>query len=196
MKIKTADFLTSATGLAACPASSLPEFALIGRSNVGKSSLLNLLAGKKDLAKVSSAPGHTRLINFFPVNESWTLVDLPGYGYAETIRSDKFKFQAMIGEYLTGRENLVRVFVLIDSRHSPQKIDVEFVQWAAAESVPFALIFTKIDKLGANAVQKNVELFLEKIAAFCPQLPPFFKTSSEKRIGRDEVLKFIGDSLA
>lgn len=196
MIIKTADFLTSATDLAACPASRLPEFALIGRSNVGKSSLLNMLTGKKGLAKVSATPGHTQLINFFPINEQWTLVDLPGYGYARTIRQDKFKFQAMIGEYLSGRENLRRVFILIDARHTPQKIDLEFIQWAYAEEVPFALIFTKIDKLGTNSVQKNVDLFMETISAFCPEPPPFFKTSSEKKFGRNDVLQFIGDSLA
>jgi len=196
MNIKTAHFLTSATELAACPVSRLPEFALIGRSNVGKSSLLNMLTGKKGLAKVSSTPGHTQLINFFPINDVWAFVDLPGYGYAKTIREDKFKFQAMIGEYLVGRENLKRVFILIDSRHAPQKIDLEFIQWAYSEGVPFALIFTKIDKLGPNSVQKNVDLFMETISTFSAEPPPFFKTSAEKKSGRNEVLQFIADSLA
>ncbi len=167
MNVTNVRFQISAPDLASCPDSELREFAFIGRSNVGKSSLLNMLAGAKTLAKVSATPGHTQLINFFPVNSAWTLVDLPGYGYARTAGGDRDRFQQMIAGYLTGRENLAGVFVLIDSRHPPQQIDLEFVQWLITESVPFALVFSKADTVKAGLLQKNIELFQAKIAPWC-----------------------------
>ena len=150
MKIKSAAFVTSAKGLADSPVWQRPEFAFIGRSNVGKSSMINLLSQRKDLAKVSATPGKTRLLNFFLMNETWSLVDLPGYGFAKTAKSEKFDFNEMIGDYLEQRANLRRVFVLIDSRHPPQRIDVDFITWLGGIGVPFTLIFTKADKQSAG----------------------------------------------
>ena len=196
MNIVSAKFQTSAPDLASCPASELREFAFIGRSNVGKSSLLNMLAGAKTLARVSATPGHTQLINFYPVNDAWTLVDLPGYGYAKTAGADRDRFQNMIAGYLCGRKNLAGVFVLIDSRHPPQRIDLEFVQWLLDESVPFALVFSKADTVKAGLLQKNVELFQQTIATWCVEPPQVFITSAETRIGRRELLAFIGEALA
>jgi GTP-binding protein len=196
MNIVTAKFLTSAPDVASCPVSELREFAFIGRSNVGKSSLLNMLAGAKALAKVSATPGHTRLINFFSINNAWTLVDLPGYGYAKTAGTDRDRFQEMIAGYLCGRTNLAGVFVLIDSRHPPQRIDLEFVQWLLREAVPFALVFSKADTVKAGLLQRHTELFQEKIAAACVVLPRVFTTSAETRSGRRELLAFIGEALA
>ncbi len=195
MKILSAKFLISAPDLSACPASDLPEFAFIGRSNVGKSSLLNMLAGAKALAKVSATPGHTQLINFFTIDNTWSLVDLPGYGYARKARSERARFQQMIASYLTGRTNLACVFVLIDSRHEPQAIDLEFVQWLLEESVPFTLVFSKADTVKAGLLAKNIELFLGKIAAWCGELPRVFTTSAKTRSGRHELLGFIGETL-
>ena len=195
MKVLSAKFQTSAPNVAACPLSDLPEFAFIGRSNVGKSSLLNVLAGAKALARVSATPGHTQLINFFTVNGTWSLVDLPGYGYAKTARSERDRFQQMIAGYLHGRKNLVRVFVLIDSRHAPQPIDVEFVQWLTEEAVPFALVFSKADLVKAGPLQKNIGLFLEKIAAWSGEVPRVFTASAKTGSGRRELLGFISEAL-
>ncbi|MEQ1851452.1 MAG: ribosome biogenesis GTP-binding protein YihA/YsxC, partial [Chthoniobacteraceae bacterium] len=175
--------------------SELREFAFIGRSNVGKSSLINMLAGAKALAKVSATPGHTQLINFFPVNGAWTLVDLPGYGYAKTAGGARDRFEQMIAGYLCGRANLACVFVLIDSRHPPQRIDLEFVQWLLSESVPFALVFSKADAVKAGLLQKHIEQFQAKIASWCGELPRVFATSAETRAGRQELLAFIGETL-
>jgi GTP-binding protein len=196
MNVISAKFQTSAPDVASCPASELREFAFIGRSNVGKSSLLNMLAGAKTLAKVSASPGHTRLINFFSINDAWTLVDLPGYGYAKTDRAERERFQQMIAGYLCGRANLAGVFVLIDSRHPPQQIDLEFVQWLQEESVPFALVFSKADTVKAGLLQKNIELFQERIGASCGELTRTFTASATTRIGRRELLAFIGEALA
>ena len=196
MQIITAKFLTSAPDVASCPVSELREFAFIGRSNAGKSSLLNMLAGAKSLAKVSATPGHTQLINFFTVNDAWTLVDLPGYGYAKTAGGARDRFQQMIAGYLCGRTNLAGVFVLIDSRHAPQQIDLEFVQWLLSESVRFALVFSKADEVKPGLLQKNTELFLAKIAPWCAELPRVFTTSAVTRSGRKELLGFIGEALA
>ena len=195
MNAISAKFLTSAPDLASCPASELREFAFIGRSNVGKSSLLNMLAGAKALAKVSATPGHTQLINFFTVSDAWTLVDLPGYGYAKTSLSGRDRFQQMIAGYLCGRTNLACVFVLIDSRHAPQQIDLEFVEWLLSESVPFALVFSKVDKVKPGLLQKNIGLFQEAIAPWCPEPPRTFATSAEARLGRGELLDFIREAL-
>ncbi|MEQ1854383.1 MAG: ribosome biogenesis GTP-binding protein YihA/YsxC [Chthoniobacteraceae bacterium] len=196
MNIVSAKFQISAPDLASCPVSDLREFAFIGRSNVGKSSLLNMLAGAKTLAKVSATPGHTQLINFFSVNGAWTLVDLPGYGYAKADRGSRERFEQMIAGYLTGRANLAGVFVLIDSRHPPQQIDLEFVQWLLEESVPFALVFSKTDLVKAGLLKKHIEMFHEQIAAWCGELPRVFTTSVEARSGRRELLGFIAEVLA
>ena len=195
MNVLSAKFQTSAPNVESCPVSELPEFAFIGRSNVGKSSLLNMLAGAKALAKVSATPGHTQLINFFTVGSTWTLVDLPGYGYARTARTERDRFQQMIAGYLCGRTNLACVFVLIDSRHEPQAIDLEFVQWLAGEQVPFALVLSKADKVSPGRVRANGELFLAKIATWCGELPRVFTTSAETRSGRAELLGFIREEL-
>ncbi|MES2571956.1 MAG: ribosome biogenesis GTP-binding protein YihA/YsxC [Verrucomicrobiota bacterium] len=195
MKIRSASFQISAATLDSCPDSELPEFAFIGRSNVGKSSLLNMLTSKEGLAKVSATPGHTRLINFFTINETWSLVDLPGYGYAATQRLERGKFEEMISDYLGKRPNLVSVFVLIDSRHAPQAIDLEFVQWLVSQQVALSLVFTKIDKSKPKQVQGNIELFLQTIAEWCPAPPPVFTTSIETGSGRREILGFIQKAL-
>ena len=195
MNSLSAKFQTSAPDVASCPVSELPEFAFIGRSNVGKSSLLNMLAGAKTLAKVSATPGRTQLINFFSIGGTWSLVDLPGYGYAKTARTERDRFQQMIAGYLCGRANLACVFVLIDSRHEPQAIDLEFVQWLLGERVPFALVFSKADKVKPGRVRANIELFQAEIAAWCGELPRVFTTSSETRSGRLELLGFIREKL-
>jgi GTP-binding protein len=195
MRITSAEFLTSSPDLESCPDPTAPEFAFIGRSNVGKSSLLNMLTGRKDLAKVSGKPGHTRLINFFDINRSWRLVDLPGYGYAKTSKSDRDKFQMMIAEYLSQREGLSCVFVLIDSRHSPQSIDLEFVRWLMESGVPFVLVFTKADKLKKGKVKKNMDLFGEAMSEWCAGLPRMFVSSAEKGDGRRDILEFIGKAI-
>ncbi|MEO6786379.1 MAG: ribosome biogenesis GTP-binding protein YihA/YsxC [Chthoniobacteraceae bacterium] len=195
MKALSCKFQTSAPSLESCPVSDLPEFAFIGRSNVGKSSLLNVLAGTKELAKVSATPGHTKLINFFPTSHAWSLVDLPGYGYAKGARAEADAFQQMIAGYLTGRENLACVFVLIDSRHPPQGIDLEFVEWLLRESVPFALVFSKADTVSAGALKKNIALFEGKVAAWCGELPRVFATSAKTGHGRRDLLDYIAETL-
>ena len=195
MKITSSTFLTSAPDLESCPVSHLPEFAFIGRSNVGKSSLLNMLAGKKGLAKISGKPGHTQLINFFTMNERWSLVDLPGYGYAKTSKAARGKFQIMISDYLLNRPNISCVFVLIDSRLTPQQNDLEFVQWLMEAGVPFVLVFTKTDKLKASKVEKHMDLFAEEMSEWCDGLPRTFTTSAEKGDGRQDLLNFIGQAL-
>ena len=195
MKIRSATFQTSATGLASCPVSDRPEFAFIGRSNVGKSSLLNLLAGGKGLAKVSATPGHTQLINFFSMDNTWSLVDLPGYGFAKAFKAVRDRFQEMIADYLSARANLACVFVLIDSRHTPQQIDLDFVQWLMDGGTPLALVFTKTDKSTANHVKKNIELFEEKISGSGRELPVIFTSSAKTKEGRSELLEFIEKTL-
>lgn len=195
MNITSAKFQISAPDLASCPASELREFAFIGRSNVGKSSLINMLTGVKTLAKVSATPGHTRLINFFTINNKWTLVDLPGYGFAKTKKGGREHFASMISAYLTGRENLATVFVLIDSRHPPQQIDLEFVEWLLAEGVPFALVFSKADKVKAGLLQNHIALFQSAISQWCRVVPSVFSTSVETRGGRRELLAYVGEKL-
>ena len=195
MNITSAIFDCSAPNFESCPESSLPEFAFIGRSNVGKSSLINALAQRKDLARVSKVPGHTKLINFFTMNRSWRLVDLPGYGFAHVARENKEKFNAAVNDYLANRENLAGVFVLIDSRHSPQKIDLEFIHWLGAQSVPLVLVFTKTDKLTPARVQKNIESFKERMSGWFDELPEIFTCSSVTKNGLTELLDVIGESL-
>ena len=191
MNIRSATFQISAPNLASCPVSDLPEFAFIGRSNVGKSSLLNMLVGGKDLARVSATPGHTQLINFFSMNNTWSLVDLPGYGFAKTAKTERDRFQDMIADYLSGRTNLACAFVLIDSRHKPQQIDLDFVQWLKHGPAPFALVFTKTDMMKAGQVKKNIELFEGHMSEWCQELPRVFTSSSKTRSGRPELLEFI-----
>ncbi len=195
MKALSARFQTSAPDLASCPESSLPEFAFIGRSNVGKSSLLNMLVGAKALARVSSSPGHTRLINSYAIDNAWGLVDLPGYGYAKTSKADRERFAHLIATYLSGRENLAWIFVLIDARHPPQKIDLEFVTWLAEGTVPFALVFNKSDLVKPGALHRNSTLFLAALAESGMAPPPVLSASAKTRSGRPELLRFISEAL-
>ena len=196
MKIQSAVFQMSAPDLKSCPDSDRLEVAFSGRSNVGKSSLITLLTGQKDLAKVSATPGKTKLINFFLINTAWHLVDLPGYGYAKVSQRDRREFSEAIADYLERRPNLRWVFVLIDSRLSPQAIDLEFLHWLAGRSAPFALIFTKTDKLKAKALQENIAAFLARLATVCEGTPDVLKSSAKTRDGRAQILGFIQDRLA
>ncbi|MDA7658258.1 ribosome biogenesis GTP-binding protein YihA/YsxC [Akkermansiaceae bacterium] len=196
MKIQNSKFKKSAINFDGCPAPDLPEFAFIGRSNVGKSSLINLLTNKEGLARVSKTPGRTREINFFSINDSWNLVDLPGYGYAKVSKSQRDQFNEFVSDYLINRETLTGIFVLIDSRHPPQKIDLEFLAWLIEAQLPFALIFTKTDKSKPKLVRKNIGLFLERMKEFSEGDPIHFETSTTTRTGRKEVLKFIETAIS
>lgn len=196
MRITSAVFECSAPELESCPLESYPEFAFIGRSNVGKSSLLNALAGKKGLARVSDTPGFTKLINFFLINNKWRLVDLPGYGFAHTAREQKAKFNAAVNNYLSKRENLFGVFVLIDSRHPPQEIDLEFVHWLGGQSVPLVLVFTKTDKVSKEVVQNNIAAFKEHMEGWFESLPEVFTCSSVTRAGLPALLAVVDEILA
>lgn len=191
MKIRSARFATSTTSVEECPVAELPEFAFIGRSNVGKSSLINLLCQQRSLAQVSSAPGKTRTINFYVVNEEWVLVDLPGYGYAKAAKSERDRFNDFVADYLEFREGLRHVFVLIDSRHEPQRIDLDFVSWLVEKGVPFSLVFTKADKVKSGQLAENRRLFLEALAEFAEGTPPVHATSAEAKTGRLELLGAI-----
>lgn len=174
-----------------CPAPVKNEFAFIGRSNVGKSSLINMLMQRKDLAKTSGRPGKTQLINHFEVNKDWYLVDLPGYGYAKTSKKARAQFQVMITRYIKERPNLINTFILVDSRHDPQKIDLEFMEWCGMEGIPFSIVFTKIDKLGSSALMKQIAQYKKKLLLQWEELPPVFMTSAEGRTGREELLRYI-----
>lgn len=189
--IKQARFLTSNTDVNKCPAPDRPEYAFIGRSNVGKSSLINMLTGQKNLAKVSEKPGKTQLINHFIINESWYLVDLPGYGYAKTSLTVKEKFQKLISRYILHRENLYCLFVLIDIRHEAQKIDIEFITWLGENSIPFAIVFTKADKLGKVTAAKNVGAYSLELKKIYEELPAIFISSSLEGTGQEEIISFI-----
>jgi len=189
--IKQARFLISNTDVRKCPAPDRPEYAFIGRSNVGKSSLINMLVGQNSLAKVSVRPGKTQLINHFIVDESWYLVDLPGYGYAKISISVKEKFQKLISRYILDRENLYCLFVLIDIRHDPQKIDIEFISWLGENHIPFAIIFTKADKLGKVTASKNVEAYCQELKKFWEELPVVLVSSSLDGTGREEIISYI-----
>jgi GTP-binding protein len=191
MKITSEEFVISNSRADMCPDTTIPEYALIGRSNVGKSSLINMLTGNKKLAMTSATPGKTMLINHFLINKSWHLVDLPGYGYAKRGKKATEKLQNIIEHYILDREQLTCLFVLIDSRLSPQKIDLEFIEWLGEHGIPFGIIFTKADKNKAGELKKNVAEFLNTLQAQWEELPPHFITSSEKRIGRDEFLDYI-----
>ncbi len=193
MEIKEARFLISNKEVKKCPNPDKPEYAFIGRSNVGKSSLINMLTNKKSLAKISGKPGKTRLINHFLVNEEWYLVDLPGYGYAQIAVTERKKWERFIREYVISRENLVCLFVLIDSRHEPQKADLEFMEWLGINGVPFAIIFTKTDKLKPAELIANLEFYEKKMLESWETMPVKFVSSSEKGTGRDEILKYIAE---
>ncbi len=191
MEIKSAEFTLSAPNVGMCPNDTKPEYAFIGRSNVGKSSLINMLCGNKKLAKTSSTPGKTLLINHFIINREWYLVDLPGYGFAKRSKSEIAKLEQMIRGYILGREQLVNVFVLIDIRLEPQKIDLEFMEWLGVSSIPFSIVFTKADKLSTGKVHQNVDNYIKAMLETWEEMPPYFITSSEKGDGRDAVLDYI-----
>ena len=191
MVIKSAEFVISNSRVEKCPTTGLPEYAFIGRSNVGKSSLINMLTARKGLAMTSQKPGKTQLINHFIINDAWYLVDLPGYGYARLGKDSRDSLRRMIEDYVLERKELVLLFVLLDCRHEPQKIDLEFIQWLGEEGVPFALIFTKADKLSKGRLAANVEAYKAKLHEEWEELPPIFITSSEERMGRDELLGYI-----
>ena len=195
MDIKKAQFVISAPTVSMCPKDNKPEFAFIGRSNVGKSSLINMLCNHKGLAKASATPGKTLLINHFIINNEWYLVDLPGYGYAKRSKTVQDKLDRMIRSYILQREQLCNVFVLIDIRHEQQKIDREFVDWLGASGIPFSIVFTKADKLGPVKAKVNAKQWMDALLDTWESLPPYFITSSEKKTGKDEVLNYIDEIL-
>ena len=201
MQIKSAEFLISSARIDQCPKSNLPEYAFIGRSNVGKSSLINMLTGNGKLAKTSATPGKTILINHFVIKEqgegskgqenTWYLVDLPGYGYAKRSKKDAEKFEHMITTYILDREQMTNLFLLIDVRHEPQQIDMEFMEWLGENGVPFSIVFTKGDKVSKGKLKGNVEHYLTELRKQWEELPPYFVTSSETKMGREEILNYI-----
>lgn len=191
MEINTAKFCMSNSSVEKCPTPDRPEFAFIGRSNVGKSSLINMLTNHSKLAKTSARPGKTQLINHFTINNSWYLVDLPGYGYAKVSKKAKDKFQAYITDYIINRQNLYCLFVLIDVRHEAQKIDLEFMEWCGEKGIAFSIIFTKSDKLGKNQLINNIAAYRKRMLENWEELPEMFHTSSEQKQGREEVLTYI-----
>lgn len=195
MKIKSAEFSISNSRADRCPDGNMPEFAFIGRSNVGKSSLINMLTGRKGLAMTSSTPGKTMLINHFIINGEWYLVDLPGYGYAKRSKRDTEALGRMIRYYVTERSQLTCLFVLVDSRHTPQKIDLDFITMLGEEGVPFGIIFTKADKSSGSKVAQNVKAFRQKLLETWEEMPPYFITSSENGKGREEVLEYIEEVM-
>ena len=191
MEIKSAEFIISNTDVARCPQDNRLEYAFIGRSNVGKSSLINMLTNRKGLAMTSSMPGKTVLINHFLINKEWYLVDLPGYGYAQRGKAGRENIRRIIDSYVLEREALTCLFVLIDSRHEPQKIDLEFMEWLGENGIPFALVFTKTDKLSRSKCVENINRYKEELLKTWEELPPVFETSSEKKLGRTEILDYI-----
>lgn len=191
MIIKTAEFLISNTDYKKCPQDGKPEYAFIGRSNVGKSSLINMITNRKGLAVTSSKPGRTTLINHFVINSEWYLVDLPGYGYAQRGKEGREQISQIIRSYILNREELTSLFVLIDSRHAPQKIDLEFVTWLGEEGIPFSIIFTKADKLSKTKVKENIQHYLDVLKETWDELPPVFITSAENKQGAEEILNYI-----
>jgi len=191
MDIKSAEFVMSNSDVAKCPKALLPEYAFIGRSNVGKSSLINMLTNRKSLAKTSGRPGKTQLINHFLINKNWHLVDLPGYGYARVSKSSKKTFQKFITQYFNLREQLVSAFVLVDIRHEPQAIDLEFMQWLGENGVPFSIIFTKADKLKPKAIEKHIDTYRDIMMETWESMPNHFVTSASKNIGKEAVLNYI-----
>jgi GTP-binding protein len=195
MEIKSATFTISSAKLSQCPQDDKMEFAFIGRSNVGKSSLINMLTDHKGLAKTSATPGKTLLINHFLINGEWYIIDLPGYGFAKRSKSVQRSIDEMITSYILHREQLVNVFLLIDVRHEPQKIDTEFMNWLGENGVPFSIVFTKADKLSASKLRANVDAYLQSLLDTWEELPPYFVTSSEKKQGREPLLDYIESIL-
>ncbi|GAA3512944.1 ribosome biogenesis GTP-binding protein YihA/YsxC [Aquimarina addita] len=193
MKISSAEFIISNSDVSKCPKDVLPEYAFIGRSNVGKSSLINMLTDRKSLAKTSGRPGKTQLINHFLINKNWFLVDLPGYGYARVSKSTKKVFQKFITAYFAKRTQLVSAFVLVDCRHEPQKIDLEFMQWLGEHQVPFSIIFTKCDKLSKNKLPVQIELYTKEMLKYWEEMPNYFLTSSSSSLGKEELLTYIAE---
>lgn len=191
MIVKTAEFIISSPSVARCPKDTKPEYAFIGRSNVGKSSLINMLTGRKSLAKTSATPGKTLLINHFLINKEWYLIDLPGYGFAKGSKTMRNKLEQMITQYLLQREQLANVFVLIDIRHPQQKIDREFIDWLGQSGVPFSVVFTKADKLPKTKVLSAAKSWMKALEDTWDELPPYFITSSEQKLGREDVLNYI-----
>ncbi|MCR5534931.1 MAG: ribosome biogenesis GTP-binding protein YihA/YsxC [Bacteroidaceae bacterium] len=191
MQIKSAEFLVSSARIDQCPNSTFPEYAFIGRSNVGKSSLINMLTGRGKLAKTSATPGKTILINHFVINGEWYLVDLPGYGYAKRSKKDAEKFEHMITTYILDREQMTNLFLLIDVRHEPQQIDMEFMEWLGENGVPFSIVFTKADKVSKAKLKGNVMHYLTELKKQWEEFPPYFVTSSEAKMGREEILNYI-----
>ena len=193
MEIKNAKFVISNTDVRKCPATNAHEYAFIGRSNVGKSSLINMLTNHKGLAMTSATPGKTMLINHFLVNDSWYIVDLPGYGYARRGKEGREQLRKIIEDYILERAQMTNLFVLVDSRHEPQKIDLEFMEWLGENEIPFSIVFTKLDKLGPEAGKKKVQEYCNKLLEQWEELPPIFMTSSADRRGRQELLDYIGE---
>lgn len=191
MIVNTARFVISNSDPAKCPSEQKHEYAFIGRSNVGKSSLINMLTGHKDLAKTSSTPGKTMLINHFLINDNWYIVDLPGYGYAKRSKGDRLKLEQIIKSYIASRQQMTNLFLLIDSRHKPQKIDLDFMSWLGENGIPFSIVFTKLDKLSSTAGKRQVEVYCETLLEQWDELPPVFRTSSLDRRGRDAILDYI-----
>ena len=191
MQIKTAEYVISSAKVEQCPSGSTPEYAFIGRSNVGKSSLINMLTNNGKLAKTSGTPGKTVLINHFLINKEWFLVDLPGYGFAKRSKKDKDRFEKMITTYILDREQMTNLFLLIDVRHEPQKIDMEFMEWLGENGVPFSIVFTKADKVSRAKLMGNVQHFINELKQQWEEIPPYFITSSETRLGKEKVLDYI-----
>ncbi len=191
MQVKTATFVKSSARLIQCPVDKKPEYAFIGRSNVGKSSLINMLVNNKKLAKTSGRPGKTQLINHFEINGEWYLVDLPGYGYAKVSKKSKEKFGALIQDYVEKREDMTNLFVLIDSRLAPQPIDLEFMEFCGVKGIPFSIVFTKIDKLTGNQINKNIRAYQKRMLQDWEEMPVYFATSAEAGTGKDELLGYI-----
>ena len=194
MKISSADFVVSNNDVKKCPDSKLPEYAFIGRSNVGKSSLINMLTNRKGLAMTSSKPGKTLLINHFIINSEWHLVDLPGYGFAQAGKANRERLRKMIESYILMRDQLTNLFLLIDSRHAPQKIDLEFIEWLGLNGIPFSIVFTKADKLSGSRLNENIQAYKEKLNEQWEELPPVFITSSSTAKGKDEILDYIDNA--
>lgn len=191
MEIKSAEFVISNSSVEKCPSTHAPEYAFIGRSNVGKSSLINMLTNNKKLAKTSATPGKTLLINHFLINNEWYLVDLPGYGYAKISKKEQEKLQQIISSYILCREQMTNLFVLVDSRHEPQKIDMEFIEWLGENGIPFSIVFTKADKSKPTKLKANIDAYLKALKEQWEELPPYFITSSENKTGRTELLNYI-----
>jgi GTP-binding protein len=191
MLIKDAVFVVSNSEVKLCPTDKKPEFAFIGRSNVGKSSLINMLTGKKGLAKTSGTPGKTQLINHFLINDQWYIVDLPGFGYAKASKSMRSKWEKFIADYLTKRETLMNIFVLLDARLEPQKIDLEFMNWCGEKGLPFSMVFTKIDKISSSVLQKNLAKYKKEMLKYWEEMPPLFTSSSASGYGREPLLNYV-----